>query len=591
MIDNRQWARVRVDGVGPGERAGHSSVVLNGIIYVWGGQRKGKYLDDLYAINMTEYPHNLQWKLISPRNEGPMPRAGHVSVISGNEMYIFGGTDSERLYQDIWTFHLAEQCWSKIPAVGYIPAAREYAACALIDDLIYVFGGKGRDGVKLGDLCAFRIKGYRWYMFQNMGPAPSPRHSLTMTAIKEKIYVVGGEFAGKPEDSLMIHALDSCKYRKEIYKNKNVKKEEEEEDEEQEVSDHSISTKTTEQVPIKLSDLSDPFHNDRVLLLRELRSRDEMIKDMKKKEQWWKAEVTLARKARSSKGDFEDEKCNGDTDLMSIGDKDSKMAKLFNQLVSVKSELRRVRASIVQQALPASQKLEQADRMRIMALQEAAYYRSKYVAMKERQEEELAKIETERAEKLESRLSAALKENQSNSKILQQLQKRAQFDHTARIAAEERVKEAHERAEDAQKAHQAALEKLSDMYTSSLQTEMHLRNSSLRITELTNRLSEALAHRSASDELSEAAITISRLESTNIRTRNETASLKQNLAESMDDIARLRILLSEREEALNEANRQLEDSTIQLNMMKDAMSHGGRISTSDNAHTSTTKGH
>ncbi|KAI9027663.1 hypothetical protein CLU79DRAFT_697531, partial [Phycomyces nitens] len=212
-LDNRQWARVRVDGPGPGERAGHSSAVLNGIIYVWGGQRNGKYLADLYALNMTEYPHNLQWKLISPRNEGPMPRAGHISVISGNEMYIFGGTDSERLYQDTWSFHIPEQCWSKIPAVGYIPIAREYAAGALVDDLIYVFGGKGPDGVKLGDLCAFRIKGFRWYMFQNMGSAPSPRHSLTMTAVKDKIYVVGGEFDGKPEDSLMVHALDSCKSR------------------------------------------------------------------------------------------------------------------------------------------------------------------------------------------------------------------------------------------------------------------------------------------------------------------------------------------------------------------------------------------
>jgi hypothetical protein len=53
----------------------------------------------------------------------------------------------------------------------------------------------------------------RWYMFQNMGPAPTPRSGHAMVAAHGKVFVVGGEanaasVAGRDDPSL-IHILDS----------------------------------------------------------------------------------------------------------------------------------------------------------------------------------------------------------------------------------------------------------------------------------------------------------------------------------------------------------------------------------------------
>jgi N-acetylneuraminic acid mutarotase len=62
------------------------------------------------------------------------------------------------LYNDIWYFDLTKRTWHQISAVGYIPTPRESCAAALVDDTIYIFGGKGLNGSSLGDLCAFRIK-------------------------------------------------------------------------------------------------------------------------------------------------------------------------------------------------------------------------------------------------------------------------------------------------------------------------------------------------------------------------------------------------------------------------------------------------
>ena len=54
----------------------------------------------------------------------------------------------------------------------------------------------------------------RWYMFQKMGPAPSPRSGHAMASMGSRVFVLGG-LGGeslnpqKPEDPSIIHVLDT----------------------------------------------------------------------------------------------------------------------------------------------------------------------------------------------------------------------------------------------------------------------------------------------------------------------------------------------------------------------------------------------
>lgn len=319
-----------------------------------------------------------------------------------------------------------------------------------------------------------------------------------------------------------------------------------------------------------------PMQDEKANLLRELKAREMIITEMKKKEQWWRMEVSIARKMRAARGEtFDDQAQTEEAMLVEFSDASPDKLKLFEQLIAVKSEIRRVKQSIIHQAQPMSLKVEQADRMRIAALQEAGYFKSKYHALKSQQTEELARIEMERAADLEKRLALAMAENDNLGRQLEQLQQRAQHDHASRLAAEERAKEAHERAQEAQEAHQRALDELAKMHTRATKAENQAREGALQIAELTHQLAQVLSSETSSHELSEAHLSISRLEAANLKARNEAASLRQRLAESMDEIARLRTLLGEREEALKEATRQLEDSDIQLGMMRDALSRKG----------------
>jgi Kelch motif len=49
-------------------------------------------------------------------------------------------------------------------------------------------------------------------MFQNMGPAPSPRYGHSLTAIQDKIFVIGGLLPPKAEDPNLVHVLDTSEY-------------------------------------------------------------------------------------------------------------------------------------------------------------------------------------------------------------------------------------------------------------------------------------------------------------------------------------------------------------------------------------------
>lgn len=128
----------------------------------------------------------------------------------------FGGTNGFQWFNDVWCYDPATNKWAQLDCIGYIPVPREGHAAALVDDVMYVFGGRTEDGTDLGDLAAFRITSRRWYTFQNMGPSPSPRSGHSMTAVAKSIVVVGGEpssATNQVNDLSITYLLDTTKIR------------------------------------------------------------------------------------------------------------------------------------------------------------------------------------------------------------------------------------------------------------------------------------------------------------------------------------------------------------------------------------------
>jgi chromosome segregation ATPase len=106
--------------------------------------------------------------------------------------------------------------WTELDCIGYIPVAREGHSAAIVNDTMYIFGGRTQEGIDLGDLAAFRITSRRWYMFQNMGHSPSPRSGHSMTAFGKHIVTLAGEPSSSASDKnelSLSYILDTSKIR------------------------------------------------------------------------------------------------------------------------------------------------------------------------------------------------------------------------------------------------------------------------------------------------------------------------------------------------------------------------------------------
>ncbi|RUS29261.1 hypothetical protein BC938DRAFT_480868 [Jimgerdemannia flammicorona] len=335
--------------------------------------------------------------------------------------------------------------------------------------------------------------------------------------------------------------------------------------------------------------------DERTSLIREIKARDMMIDNMKKKEQWWRTEVSLARKIRSK---IEKPEAGEEEEalLMDVGEVGSEKYKVFDDLVKVKIELRKVKSNIAQQAQNASQKISQAERMRTAALQEAAYFKSKYTAIKSGQTGDLAKIETARAQELEKRLAATLLETDGLQNRLGQIQKQAHHDHLARQSAEDRAKEAHLRAEEAQQAHARALDELASLHVRATAAESQLREHTSRLSEVTAKLNNNKTDQGdLQDEIETLRQQISQYERTmekaNATLRNATArsedaerlwtqarseisSLEQQAASLRSELELKSKDYSRVQQRANEMERMWKNAREEADSVKDMMQEG-----------------
>ncbi|KAF2757426.1 hypothetical protein EJ05DRAFT_389232 [Pseudovirgaria hyperparasitica] len=221
----KHWSKAVPSGNRPTGRYGHTLNLLGSRIFIFGGQVEGFFFNDLVAFDLNALQStNSTWETLIPNSgDEPLPqglsppaRTNHTIITYNDKLYLFGGTDGNTWFNDVWTYDPRVNAWTELDCIGYIPTPREGHAAALVNDTMYVFGGRTKDGNDLGDLAAFRIPSRRWYMFQNMGPAPSPRSGHSMTAFGRHIVVLAGEPSSSPsnrEELSCSYVLDTSKIR------------------------------------------------------------------------------------------------------------------------------------------------------------------------------------------------------------------------------------------------------------------------------------------------------------------------------------------------------------------------------------------
>ncbi|XP_056139152.1 kelch-like protein 22 isoform X2 [Lampris incognitus] len=117
----------------------HAGAVLDGKIYITCGRRGMTYLRETYCFD----PAANQW---TPCAEGPVERAWHGMASVNGHVYVIGGSNDELRYRHdvlkVACFNPALNSWSLVTP---LPAGHGEPGMAVLDNCIYVLGGRSHD--------------------------------------------------------------------------------------------------------------------------------------------------------------------------------------------------------------------------------------------------------------------------------------------------------------------------------------------------------------------------------------------------------------------------------------------------------------
>lgn len=102
-LSSSEWAPVRVSGVPPSPRGGHTAVVHCSTMYAFGGKSGRSPFNDLHAFSFETH----RWEAVKIGHTAPAPRCAHTCVVYGSSLFVFGGYDGRRYFDDC--FELALQ--------------------------------------------------------------------------------------------------------------------------------------------------------------------------------------------------------------------------------------------------------------------------------------------------------------------------------------------------------------------------------------------------------------------------------------------------------------------------------------------------
>lgn len=122
-------------------RRDHSALVTGDEMLVFGGF--GVKSDELEFIRFNA--RTQEWSLVEQGGDVPKKRGAHSATMYGHYMVIFGGQRHGRFLNDLHVFNTETSLWTAVTILAspgaYIPSPRAFAACSSIGDNLYVHGG------------------------------------------------------------------------------------------------------------------------------------------------------------------------------------------------------------------------------------------------------------------------------------------------------------------------------------------------------------------------------------------------------------------------------------------------------------------
>lgn len=118
------------------ERCGHSCIVHNGRLVIYGGRNDKEVKGDVLIVNPID---NITMVLDPCSMMGaPPPRVFHAAILFNDSMIVVGGKSEGSIVGDIFIFHIKERNWTPVPLKIQ---GRMYHKLMLHNKYLFVIGG------------------------------------------------------------------------------------------------------------------------------------------------------------------------------------------------------------------------------------------------------------------------------------------------------------------------------------------------------------------------------------------------------------------------------------------------------------------
>ena len=177
----------------PSKRWGHSAVLYNNSMIIFGGRHSQRILSNIYSLDFA----TLSWTKIEPYSKAPQARDSHSAIIYNNsDMIIFGGNGISGKMNDLWNFNFSLKKWSEISknGKGTWPNPRDgHNTAVIFDKYMVIYAGlDGEDNV-IQDIFLFDIEKRFWYQCEVEGQPIQNKDGQSCCKIGDVLYLFGGQ--------------------------------------------------------------------------------------------------------------------------------------------------------------------------------------------------------------------------------------------------------------------------------------------------------------------------------------------------------------------------------------------------------------
>ena len=161
---------VATPGYEPQPRYGHALVEYKGCTYLVGGHDSNNLPIGLSSVEVLN-PTTLKWQRRTTSGETPVQVVHAACAVVHNCLYVFGGYVYDRLSKDrvgevsngLWRLDLESLQWSPVQQAYKPPPRHSAGLVADKQQRLVLYGGEGVYGKTLKDLHVFSMKDGEWF--------------------------------------------------------------------------------------------------------------------------------------------------------------------------------------------------------------------------------------------------------------------------------------------------------------------------------------------------------------------------------------------------------------------------------------------